>query len=191
MTGSRREKKLRLLSLVALPLLLVVAFAVNARRNVEDYVQQIETSMRPAAAGQIYAGAEWQVEKVRVIGDGRDTKVTFAGQMRLVIVQLAATARSEIGKGWAQCRFTLVDDRGRRWLPLDPMLSRDISRDLDRKAKPVDGCNITSLHPPAKDASVTIEEKFVVPSDVLPLLKVRLSFVGNRPEAIDLPLKLD
>jgi hypothetical protein len=190
MTASRREKKLRLLSLFALPLLLAVAFAVNARRNVEDHIRQIETSIRPAA-GQIYAGAEWQVGTVRLIGDGRDTKVTFPGQMRLVIVQLAATARGEIGEGWAQCRFTLVDDRGRRWLPLDPMLSRDISRDLDRKAKPVDGCGITSLHPPAKDASVTIEEKFVVPADVLPSLKARLSFVGTRPEAIDLPLKFD
>ncbi len=149
MTVSRREKKLRLLSLFALPLLLAVAFAVNARRNVEDHVRQIETSIRPAA-GQIYAGAEWQVGTVRLIGDGRDTKVTFPGQMRLVIVQLAATARNEIGEGWAQCRFTLVDDRGRRWLPLDPMLSRDISRDLDRKAKPVDGCGITSLHPPGE-----------------------------------------
>lgn len=188
MTVSRREQKLRLLSLLALPLLLAVAFAVNARRNVEDYVRQIETNIRPAT-GQIHAGAEWQVETVRVIGDGRDTKVTFPGQMRLVIVQLKATARDQIGEGWAQCRFTLADDQGRRWLPLDPMLSRDISRDLDRKAKPIEGCGITSLHPPAKDASVTIEEKFVVPAGVLSSLKVRLSFVATRPEAIDLPLK--
>lgn len=191
MTASRRERKLRLLSLLALPLLLAVAFAVNGRRNVGDYVQQIEMSVRPATAGQIHAGAEWQVETVRMIGDGRDTKVTFPGQMRLVIVQLKATAHDEIGEGWSQCRFTLVDDQERRWLPLDPMLSRDISRDLDRKAKPVDGCSITSLRPPAKDASVTIEEKFVVPADVLPVLKARLSFVRTRPEAIDLPLRFD
>lgn len=191
MTASRRERKLRLLSLIALPPLLVVAFAVNARRNVENYVEQIETSVRPVAAGQSYAGAEWKIATVRLIGDGRDTKVTFPGQMRLVIVQLMATAREEIGQGWSQCRFTLVDDRGRRWLPLDPMLSRDISRDLDRKATPIDGCGIASLHPPAKDGSVTIEEKFVVPADVLPSLMVRLSFVGTRPEAISLPLNFD
>lgn len=189
--GIRGEKKLRFLSLVALPPLLVAAFAVNARRNVQDHVQQIETSVRPAATGEAYAGAGWQVAAVRVIGDGRDTKVTFPGQMRLLIVQLAATAREEIGQGWAQCRFTLVDDKGRRWLPLDPTLSRDISRDLDRKATPVDGCGIASLHPPAKGGSVTIEEKFVVPADVLPSLTVRLSFVGTRPEAISLPLKFD
>lgn len=191
MTDSRREAKLRLLSLLALPLMLAVAFAVNARRNVEDYVQQIETTVRPVTTGQTYAGAEWQVETVRLIGDGRDTKVTFPGQMRLVIVQLKATARDQIGEGWSQCRFTLVDDQGLRWLPLDPTLSRDISRDLDRKAKPVDGCSITSLHPPAKDGSATIEEKFVVPADALPVLKARLSFVKTRPEAIDLPLKFD
>jgi hypothetical protein len=52
MTVSRREKKLRLLSLLALPLLLAVAFAVNARRNVEDYVRQIETSVRPVTTGK-------------------------------------------------------------------------------------------------------------------------------------------
>lgn len=191
MTASRSERKLRLLSLIALPPLLVAAFALNARRNVENYVEQIETSVRPAAAGQFYAGAEWQVATVRLIGDGRDTKVTFPGQMRLVIVQLSATAREEIGQGWSQCRFTLVDDRGRRWLPLDPILSRDISRDLDRKAKPVEGCGIASLHPPVKEGSVTIEEKFVVPADVLPSLTARLSFVGDRPKAISLPLKFN
>ena len=68
MTDFRRERKLRLLSLIALPPLLVMAFAVNARRNVENYVEQIETSVRPAAAGQSYAGAEWQVETVRLYG---------------------------------------------------------------------------------------------------------------------------
>ena len=191
MTASRREKKLRLLSLLALPLLLAVAFAVNARRNVDDYVHQIETSVRPITTGQTYAGAEWQVEKVRLIGDGRDTKTVLPGQMRLLIVQLKAIAREQVGEGWSQCRFTLVDDQGRRWLPLDPMLSRDISRDLDRKATPVDGCGTASLHPPAKDGSVTIEEKFVVPAEVLPSLKARLSFVASRPEAIALPLKFE
>lgn len=179
------------MSLVALPPLLVAAFAVNARRNVDDYLHQIEMIVRPASDGEAHAGAEWRLAAVRLIGDGRDTKVTFPGQMRLVIVQLSATARQEIGEGWSQCRFTLVDDRGRRWLPLDPTLSRDISRDLDRNAKPVEGCGIASLHPPPKDKSVTIEEKFVVPADVLPSLKARLSFVGTRPGAIDLPVKFD
>jgi hypothetical protein len=116
MTASSGEKRARLLSLLALPVLLGAAFAVNARRNIADHVEQIETRVRPAA-GQTHAGAVWQVEKVRLIGDGRDTKVTFPGQMRLVIVQLKATAREAIGERWAQCRFTLVDDQGRRWLP--------------------------------------------------------------------------
>lgn len=190
MTASSGEKRARLLSLLALPVLLAAAFAVNARRNIADHVEQIETRVRPAA-GQTHAGAVWQVEKVRLIGDGRDTKVTFSGQMRLVIVQLKATAREAIGERWAQCRFTLVDDQGRRWLPLDPTLSRDISRDLDRKATPVDGCGIASLHPPPKDGSVTIEEKFVVPADVLPALEARLSFVATRPDVLSLPMTFD
>jgi hypothetical protein len=177
------------LSLIALPLLLLAAFAVNARRNVEHYMQQIEVHVRPAVAGMVYAGAEWQLAAVRVIGDGRDTKVRLPGQMRLLIVRLTATARTAIDEGWSQCRFTVVDDQGRRWLPLDPVVSRDVSRDLDRKASPVEGCGIASLHPPAKDASVAIEEKFVVPVDALPVLEARLSFVGTRPEAISFPLK--
>lgn len=190
MLAYSREKKQRFVALLALPVLLVAAFAINARRNVADYVEQIETRVQPAS-GQTYAGAVWQVEKVRLIGDGRDTKVTFPGQMRLVIVQLKATARDAIGEGWAQCRFTLADGQGRRWLPLDPTLSREISRDLDRRASPVDGCGIASLHPPAKDRSMTIEEKFVVPADVLPSLEARLSFVATRPDVLSLPLKID
>ena len=145
MTDSRREWKLRLLSLLALPLLLAVAFAVNARRNAGDYVEQIETIVRPATTGQTYAGAEWQVETVRLIGDGRDTKVTFPGQMRLVIVQLKATARDKIGEGWSQCRFTLVDDQGRRWLPLDPTLSRPHR------------LSAATTHPPASPSAAAVE----------------------------------
>lgn len=190
MMASSREKRLWLLSLLALPVLLVAAFAINARRNVVNYVEQIEMRARPAS-GETYAGAVWQVERVRLIGDGRDTKVTFPGQMRLVVVQLKATARDKIGEGWAQCRFTLVDGQDRRWLPLDPTLSRDISRDFDRKARPLDGCGIASLHPPARDSSVTIEEKFVVPADVLSSLEVRLSFVATRPEVLSLPLSIE
>lgn len=191
MTASSRERRVRLWSLIALPVLLVLAFAINARRNIDDYVHQIETTARPAAPGQVFAGAEWQIGRLRLIGDGRDTKVTFPGQMRLVVLQLVATGRQEIGQAWSQCRITLTDDKGRRWLPLDPTLSRDISRDLDRKARPVDGCGIASLHPPASGDSATIEEKFVVPADALPSLQARLSFVATRPTAIAFPLRFD
>jgi len=38
---------------------------------------------------------------------------------------------------------------------------------------------------------VTIEEKFVVPADVLPALEARLSFVATRPDVLSLPLKFD
>ncbi|WP_105385366.1 hypothetical protein [Neorhizobium alkalisoli] len=189
MTASSRERQLWWFCLLSLPFLLTGAFAVNAWRNVGDYVHRIER-IRPGDGNEPFAGATWRLETARLIGNGRDTKVTFPGQMRLVIVRLVASAAAEIGEGWSQCQLTLNDDKGRRWLPLDFALSNSISRDLDPKVKPVDGCGAASRNPPAVDGAVLIEEKFVVPAEATHSLSVHLSFSATRPDAISFPLGL-
>lgn len=189
MTASSRERRLRWFCLLSLPFLLTGAFAVNAWRNLGDYVHRIER-IRPGNGNEAFAGAIWRLETARLIGSGRDTKVTFPGQMRLVVVRLVASATAEIGEGWSQCRLTLNDEKGRRWLPLDFALSNSISRDLDPKVKPVEGCAAASRSPPAVDGAVLIEEKFVVPAEAIHSLSVRLSFASTRPEAISFALGL-
>ncbi len=187
---SRRERRLWLLSLLSLPALLAGNYAIGAWRNVEDYVRRSELRVHDDIAGQAYAGAVWTLAQARLIGDGREAKITFPGQMRLVIVRLAAKAEDEIGDSWTQCRLTLTDPGGHRWLPLNFILSGNISRDLDPQATPVDGCDAVSRQPPAKGADTLIEEKFVVPADAVPSLSVRLSFASTRPDALSLPLGL-
>lgn len=186
-----RERKMWWLSLAALPVLVAAAVAINAWRNVADYRHRIETDIAQGADHLDYAGARWQLDKVRLIGDGRDAQVRFQGQMRLVIVRMVATATRAIGEDWGQCEVSLTDNAGRRWLPLDVGLSNDISRDLDPKATPVSGCGITSLTPPQQDHAALIEEKFVVPADAVPALSVRLSVAASRPKVIGFPLKLN
>ena len=95
--ASRTERRYRLLSLCALPVLLVAGYGIFAWRNIEDYVQRNELSIRENSEQQAYAGALWRLEKVRLIGDGRDTKVIFPGERRLLIVRLAAKAEGDIG----------------------------------------------------------------------------------------------
>lgn len=189
-----RERKWFWLSLVSVPVLVVVAFRINAWRNIEEQSRRSESEIVTAtdtSTGDLdYAGALWRLEKVRLIGDGRDTALKFPGAMRLVVVRLVATAHDDIGDGWGQCQVSLTDDTGRRWLPLDVSLSNDISRDLEPKVDPVKGCGITSLTPPKKNSAAMIEEKFVVPADAAPKLVARLSFAASRPKAISLPLGL-
>lgn len=187
---SRRERQLWLLSLISLPALLACDYAISAWRNAEDYIGRTELRVRANAGGQTLAKASWTLAQTRLIGDGRDTKATFPGQMRLVIIRLAGKAEDEIGGTWAQCQLTLTDDQGRRWRPLNFMLSRDVSRDLDPQATPVDGCDAVSRQPPAKGASVLIEEKFVVPADSIGSLSAQLSFASTRPDALSFPLRL-
>ncbi len=184
-----RETRLWWLSLVSLPVLIGVAVGANAWRNFAEYRHRIETSLIEGAEHIDYAGAIWQLDNVRVIGDGGDTSIRFPGQMRLVIVRMVATATSDIGEGWGQCEVSLTDSPGRRWLPLDINLSNDISRDLDPKAPPINGCGITSLTPPEIGHAASIEEKFVVPVDAIPQLTIRLSVAALRPKAISFPLK--
>jgi len=187
---NRRERKLWWLSLCALPLLLAAAYYTSAWRNVGEFMRRTELSAHPASPDQTYAGADWQVQQVRLIGDGRDTKTTLPGQMRIVILRLNATAKEAIGERWVQCSLTLGDDKGRRWEPLNVILSANIDRQLDPKAPRVDGCNSAAYRPPAAGSAVVMEEKFIVPADVAPRLTARLSFSSTRPEAITFPLSL-
>jgi hypothetical protein len=186
-----RERIVWWLSLASLPLLVAAAFAANSWRNIEDYSHRVEVNVEQNSDSLDYAGANWKLYTVRLIGDGQDTALRFPGQMRLVIVRLVATARSEIGQRWSQCQMTLTDDRGHRWLPLDVTMSDNISHDLDPKATPVSGCGIASLSPPQEGRAVLIEEKYVVPADAARALAVRLSFASERPGAISIPLGLN
>lgn len=188
---SRREQRLWLASLVSLPFLLAGNYAINAWRNAQDYVRRNELRVHDSVDGHAYAKALWSIDQARLIGDGRDAKITFPGQMRLLIVRMTAKAEEEIGDSWAQCHLTLTDPSGRRWLPLNFILSNDISHDLDPKATPVDGCDVASRKPPAKGASALIEEKFVVPADAIPSLSVLLSFDSTRPDTLSFPLRLN
>jgi hypothetical protein len=189
--ASDRGGKIWWLSLASVLPLVAAAFVINAWRNIEDYSHRIEASITQGSDDIDYADASWRIEKVRLLGDGRDTQLKLPGQMRLVIVRMVATATRDIGDGWGQCEISLTDGAGRRWRPLDVNLSNDISRDLEPKKDPVRGCGITSLTPPAKNHAVLIEEKFVVPADAVPVLSARLSVAALRPEAIGFSLRLD
>lgn len=186
-----RERKIWWLSLASLPILVAAAVTINAWRNIGEYRHRIETDIVQGAPDPDYAGARWRLDQARLIGDGRDTQVRFPGEMRLVIVRMEAKAMQDIGSSWGQCEVSLTDGTGRRWLPLDVILSADISRDLDPEQEPLDGCSAASLSPPLQDQSTVIEEKFVVPASAVPALSVRLSVGGLRPAAIALPLGLD
>ncbi|NLS01293.1 hypothetical protein HGP17_31050 [Rhizobium sp. P38BS-XIX] len=188
--ASRRERRLWWISLVSLPVLLAGDYAINAWRDATEYMLRSELRVHQVTDGQTFAKATWALNQTRVIGDGRDTKITFPGQMRLLVVRLSAKAEEEIGDSWTQCQFALEDPTGRRWLPLDFILSGDISRDLDPKATPVDGCGAVSRQPPAKGASALIEEKFIVPAEAIPTLSAQLSFRSTRPDALSIPLGL-
>ncbi|NLS18582.1 hypothetical protein HGP16_18660 [Rhizobium sp. P40RR-XXII] len=188
---SKQERRLWFASLVSLPFLLAGNYGINVWRNAQDYVRRNELWVYDSVGGHVYANALWSLDQARLIGDGRDGKITFPGQMRLIIVRITAKAEEEIGDSWAQCQLTLTDSSGRRWLPLNFILSNDISRDLDPKAMPVDGCDAISRKPPAKGASALIEEKFVIPANAIPSLSVRLSFDSTRPDTISFPLRLN
>lgn len=185
-----REKKVRVLAIASLPFLIAAAIVINAWRNIGDYRHGVELDVVQGPSELDYAGAKWRLQQSRLIGDGRDTDVRLPGEMRLVVVRLEATATNVIGEAWGQCSVSLTDDAGRRWLPLDVVLSDDLSRDLDPKAEPLDGCGIASLNPPGKGQTKVIEEKFVVPSTAASQLAVRLSVGALRPAAIAFPLGL-
>ncbi len=185
------ERRLWWISLISLPVLITASLAANAWRNIEEYARRSERNFVEDAQNLVYAGASWRLESARLFGDGKDKNIKLPGEMRLVVVRLDVEAESNIGDGWSQCQVSLGDREGRRWLPLDLSLSRNISRELDPTQLPADNCGIASLNPPAKGQSALIEEKFVVPAEAVASLSVRISFASTRPWALSIPLKLD
>jgi hypothetical protein len=176
-------------ALCALPVLLTAAYYANAWRNIGEFMRRAELSAMPATV-EPFAGAVWQVKQVRLIGDGRDTKITLPGQMRILILRIGATATDEIAERWTQCSLTLSDDKDRRWRPVDVILSANIDRQLDPKAEPVNNCNAVAFHPPGKGDMSLMEEKFIVPADAVPSLVAQLSFSSTRPHSISFPLRV-
>jgi hypothetical protein len=173
---------------LSLPVLIAAAVSIDAWRNIKEFARRTETEVTQATGEALYAGATWRLDMFRILGDGRDTNLRLPGEMRLIILRIAATAKQEIGQGWGQCEVSLVDDKGRRWLPLDVALSRDISRDIEPGKEPARGCGLISIDPPLNDQSALIEEKFVVPAGAIPSLAARLSVAASRPKAIGFPL---
>ncbi|WP_162741906.1 hypothetical protein [Agrobacterium cavarae] len=190
MMGADRERTLWWISFISLPALVVLAFSLNAWRSFQEYQRRTEIEIVGNASDRIYAGALWQVEAARLLGDGNDTPLRLPGERRLVILRLSATAVKDIGGDWSQCQISLVDGEGRRWLPLDVTLSNNVSRELNPKATPINGCGIASLTPLSKGENTLIEEKFLVPAPVAGRLSARISFAPSRPTALSIPLRL-
>lgn len=190
MMASSREGKLWLASLIALPFLMAASLTIDGWRDVEAYLDRAELFVTSDRGSASYAGATWTLAQTRLIGDGRDTNIKLPKNMRLVILRLSARAEQDIGQGWAICNLMLTDDQGRRWQHLDPIMSSDLSRELDPKAQAIDGCDEVSAHAPAKGQTAMIEEKFVVPAEAASSLAARLSFMSTRPNALSIPLGL-
>ncbi len=79
--ASDRVKWTWWLSLASLPFLIAAATVINAWRNIEDYSRRIETDVVEGSGQLDYAGATWRLEKVRLLGDGRDTQLRLPGKM--------------------------------------------------------------------------------------------------------------
>ncbi|MEZ2224614.1 hypothetical protein [Rhizobium sp. RCC_161_2] len=190
MMASTRERWFWLGSLLALPLLILASFTIDSWRNIGEYRRRAELDVEPYKAGIPFAGAFWTLQQARLIGDGRDTQIKLPNDMRLVIIRLSAEAGEDIGQNWIMCNLTLTDDKNHRWQHLDAIMSSDLSRELDRSAEPVDGCDAVSRHPPEKGHTLTIEEKFIVPAQAASSLAAQLSFLSTRPDALSIPLNL-
>lgn len=184
-------------SLVALPLLFLAVFAFAARIDITDYFASHElrvAAVKPGGAAP-YARAEWSLVSARVVDTGGQAKLPLPADRRLVLIRLKAVPEGKLPPAangespWMGCSLTLLDDKGRRWSPLNFVLSRDISRALDPTASPVAGCFEAARSIGLDGQPTLVEEKFLIPADVTSDLSAQLSFRPSLPDALNFPLE--
>lgn len=182
-----RERRIRLWSLAGLVLLVPAAYAVNSWRQWLEIGARREamvTLVAPGASAD-YAGATLRLEAFKAIEDDPNPRIDMAADRALVLVRLGARTHADIYDRWNGCRLSLIDGEGRRWTPVSLTLPRAISSLIEPDARETKTCGGAYLARPTPGTDLLIGQKFLVPREALPTLKVRFSTRMDRPQALE------
>lgn len=92
-------------------------------------------------------------------------------------------------RGWLVCDLGLTDGRGRLWRPLANIAGTQVIGLLGDAGDTDSNCSQSlALTPDDGGPSMSVQA-FLVPSDVLMELRLRISGMTTRPDALSLPLR--
>jgi hypothetical protein len=135
-----------------------------------------------------YLGAEWRIEGIGTTS-ARAISREFPDTALLVHVRINVGAPFEPNEGWQLCRLTLVDDRGRRWIPLGLTLPVQSQRMAALDGRPGLTCSSAVSRSSQRPIDFSFDEFYLVPPDALASLHATVSTAGGRPHYLKLALR--
>lgn len=131
---------------------------------------------------------EGELHGVRVFVDQTKAMVLPAAPDRaLIYLRVGLQGKPDQMRGWLSCDIGLTDNSGRKWRPLANAAGAEIIRFLGDDPYE-QSCN-QSLSMAPEDGSPSFSaQPFLVPADVVDGLRLEISGLNTRPDALSLPL---
>lgn len=131
---------------------------------------------------------EGELHGVRVFVDQARAMILPATPDRaLIYLRLGLEGERDRMQGWLSCDIGLTDDSGRKWLPLANAAGAQITGFLGDDPYE-QSCN-QSLSLAPEDGSPSFSaQPFLVPADVVDGLRLEISGLYTRPDALSLPV---
>lgn len=174
---------------LALTMLLAATFGFAASDDLLHLARDRDLIAVPVPHGQSgsYLGANWRIEGLRTTTTRRPSP-TPPETALVVHVRIKVDGPFAPGDDWRLCRPALVDESGRRWLPLGLALPVQAQRAaaLDGQAGPP--CSSAVTRNGQKPVSLSFDEFYLVPADALASLYATVSTAGGRPHYLKLAL---
>jgi hypothetical protein len=92
-------------------------------------------------------------------------------------------------RDWLACDLALTDDQGRVWRPLRNFVGLQIIDALGDERDTDNSCDQSRILAPGDGSPSMSVQAFLVPVDVLDSLRLRISGMTTRPDALSLPIR--
>jgi hypothetical protein len=174
---------------LALTVLLAATFGFAASDDLLHLARDRDLIAVPVPHGHAgaYLGANWRIEGLRTTTT-RGTPPTLSDTALVVHVRIKVDGPFAPGDDWRLCRPALVDESGRRWLPLGLALPVQAQRAAALDGRPGPSCSSALARNGQKPISLSFDEFYLVPPDALASLHATVSTAGGRPHYLKLAL---
>ncbi|MFH5773786.1 hypothetical protein ACHFJ0_05990 [Paracoccus sp. NGMCC 1.201697] len=131
-----------------------------------------------------------ELRGVRVFVDqARAMIMPVAPDRAIVYLRLGLQSDGPPLRDWLSCDIGLIDGAGRRWLPLANMAGTQIVKVLGDAGASGRNCDQSLSLAPEEGGPSFSELAFLIPSDLLDQLRLEISAMKTRPEALSLPFR--
>ena len=145
-------------------------------------------------------GTNWNVTRVEGASGELAGVVVSVDQARVLVLpelpdraalylRMSLQGDGQKMRDWLACDLGLTDDQGRVWRPLSNIVGLQIIDALGDEGDTDNSCDQSRILAPEDGSPSMSVQAFLVPVDVLDNLRLRISGMTTRPDALSLPIR--